>query len=829
MAKKETVVLEANLKQVSVEEVMGDRFGRYSKYIIQDRALPDVRDGLKPVQRRILYAMFHEGNHFDKPYRKSAKTVGLVIGNYHPHGDSSVYEAMVRLSQSWKVNYPLVDMQGNNGSIDDDPAAAMRYTEARLAKLAHALLTDIDEDVVPFVLNFDDTESEPVVLPAAFCNLLVNGATGIAAGYATNIPPFNFDEVMQACIYRLNFPKSSMEDIMTIIQGPDFPTGGIIQGAGGIRDILEKGRGKVVVRSKVEVNVTKTVQQIIVRELPYEVIKSNLVKRIDDYRLNNNLDAILDVRDESDRSGLKIVIDVKMNADVQTILNLLYKNTELQVYYNANMVAIIDKRPVLCSVLTIIDGFLDHRKQVVTRRCQFRIAKMAKRTHILQGLIKAVSILDEIIALIRQSKNKSDAKEQMISTYAFTPKQAEAILTMQLYRLSSTDIVEMRDEFATLVNEIEYLNQVLENENLLKSMIIQEFKDIQAKFSYPRRTAIEAEVSQIEVDKKSLITNERVMVSLSRDGYIKRVSLRSYNSSDVHEVTLKEGDQLRVLSEVNMLDNLLIVNQSGSYIILPVYEINEAKWKEVGSHLSTYAKVDGGDHVVSAFIVNDFKTYQFLTIVSAKGMIKRTPIDTLEVQRLNRSYTLMNLKKNDRLVGVHLSSEGEDSVLVSLGGYGVRLSSEQISIQAPKAQGVKGMNLREKDEVADACGIRAQQNNLCIFTRKGSNKRIRTEDISYKSRPVNGELIAKRVASNPNQVQSILASDLQTLVRINDESLETIFAKDIALMSVDQTYSNSLALHEGFSVVQAFNIVPSVDYPAAHESQHVEPLQLDIE
>ncbi len=449
-----------------LEEIMGDRFGRYSKYIIQDRALPDARDGLKPVQRRILYAMYTDGNRYDKPYRKSAKTVGLVIGNYHPHGDTSVYDAMVRMSQEWKIRTPQIDMQGNNGSIDDDPAAAMRYTEARLSKISEYLIMDIEKDTVLWAPNFDDTENEPTVLPARYPNLLVNGITGIAAGYATNIPPHNLNEVLDAAIYRIQYPDCSLSELMEYMQGPDFPTGGIVQGKQGIVDAFTTGKGKIMIRSKVEVTQTKTVQQIIVHEIPYEVVKSNMVKKIDDVRLNKKIDGILDVRDESDRNGLRVVIDIKKDADAKLILNYLYKNTDLQVSYNYNVIAIVNKRPKQLGLAAMLDAFIQHRIEVVQRRSQYDLDKKTARCHILDGLIKAISVLDEIIALIRSAKDKADSKKKIMERFAFSEAQAEAIVSMRLYRLSNTDVTLLMEEHETLLKEIEQLQNILSSEKL---------------------------------------------------------------------------------------------------------------------------------------------------------------------------------------------------------------------------------------------------------------------------------------------------------------------------------------------------------------------------
>ena len=561
MAKKNEVIDHTVYQNELLEDIMGDRFSRYAKYIIQERALPDARDGLKPVQRRILFAMYHDGNTWDHPYRKSAKTVGLVIGNYHPHGDTSVYDAMIRMSQSWKVRLPLIDVHGNNGSIDDDPAAAMRYTEARLAKVTEVMENDLDKDTVEMAPNFDDTELEPTVLPVPFPVMLVNGATGIAAGYATNMPPHNLGEVVDATIYRLNNPECSLDELMQIIPGPDFPTGGIVQGADGIREAFATGHGRIVVRGRADIVEGRTCNQIIITEVPYEVIKSELVKRIDEIRLNRSIDGMLDVRDESDRMGLKIVVDVRKDADAQTILNYLYKNTDLQIYYNYNNVTIVDQRPVQIGLIGLLDAFINFRKEVVRRRSLFEKKQMEDRCHIIEGLMKAVSILDEVIALIRASKDKADAKKGLMETFGFDDKQAEAIVMMRLYRLSNTDIVALRNEFAELTNKIEEVNDILENENVMRSVIVKELRAVKKEYDDPRRTRIEENVSAIVIDKAATIANERVMVTVSRDGYVKRVSMKSYQASlqaGTKLTGLKEGDALIGTIECDTLNVLLL-------------------------------------------------------------------------------------------------------------------------------------------------------------------------------------------------------------------------------------------------------------------------------
>ena len=530
MTKKKEWVDHTRYLNQRLEDIMGAGFGRYAKYIIQERALPDARDGLKPVQRRILYAMYNDGNTHDKPYRKSAKTVGLVIGNYHPHGDSSVYDAMVRMSQDWKVRMPFIDMHGNNGSIDDDPAAAMRYTEARLAKVTQVMEEDLDKDTVEMSPNFDDTDIEPTVLPVPFPVMLVNGATGIAAGYATNMPPHNINEVIDATIYRIQNAECSLNDVMDILPGPDFPTGGIVQGEEGIREAFTTGKGRIVVRAKTEIIQEKNLQQIVITEIPYEVVKGNLVKKMDEIRISREVDGLIDVRDESDRNGLRIVIDVRKDADANLILQYFFKNTDLQVYYNYNNVAIMRERPVQVGLLGLLDAFIDFRKEVVLRRSRFELNKMEARVHIIEGLIKAVSVLDEVIAIIRASKDKADAKFRLIENFGFDEVQAEAIVTLRLYRLSNTDIVSLRNEFAQLVNQIEETKSILENESVLRHLMVQELRQVKENYGDARRTKIEAKIDEINISKEAMIPSEQVMITVSKDGYLKRVSLRSFNA-----------------------------------------------------------------------------------------------------------------------------------------------------------------------------------------------------------------------------------------------------------------------------------------------------------
>lgn len=818
-----------NVIKQPLEDIMGERFGRYSKYIIQERALPDVRDGLKPVQRRILYAMHKERNNFDKPYRKSAKTVGLVIGNYHPHGDSSVYEAMVRLSQDWKMNHTLVDMQGNNGSIDDDPAAAMRYTEARLSKISHKLLENIDEEVVPLVLTYDDMTYEPSILPTRFPNLLINGATGIAAGYATNIPPFNLNEVLRACVYRVENPDSTITDIKKFIKGPDFPTGAIIQSKEGIDNMLKTGRGRIVVRAKHEIIEKRGMTQIVVSELPYDVIKSNVVRKIDELRFEKSVDElsdVMDVRDESDRNGLRIVIDCKKNSDTTSIFNLLLKETDLQVYFNANMVSIIDKRPQLSGVLNIIDAYISFREEVILNRSKYRLAHKEKRVHILDGLIKAISILDEIIATIRASKNRSDSRDNLIEQFNFSHEQASAIVDLQLYRLSSTDITELRKELKTLNAEIIGLKNIIHDKHVLNTLMIEEFNDVMHEFGKERQSVIEDEISDLEIDHLSLISNEEVMLTLSHEGYIKQVSLRSYNQSRQNEIKLNDADRPILIGQVNTLDTIVFITNKARYGHILVHDLEEARWRDMGSHLNQYVRMDPDETIVNAFMVDDFDTYMFVITNSSNGLIKKTLVSQLEVKRNNRLYDLMNLDKGAHLVSAHLAKETDDVLIASKQGQLMRLELNDINTQGIRAKGVIAMRLRDNDEVTHA-QILSDESDVYLLSDRYYFKRFKANDIDVNNRNTMGILAARKVKSNPHHIKYIGVGNIQDNIMLYHEELDILELKEIPLMDTDATYSQVLKTKD-FSIVDSLVYTSKIDEPAKVEDKKLEKLQLDI-
>lgn len=740
---------------------MGERFGRYSKYIIQERALPDIRDGLKPVQRRILYSMNKDGNTFEKGYRKSAKSVGNIMGNFHPHGDSSLYDAMVRMSQDWKNREILVEMHGNNGSMDGDPPAAMRYTEARLSEIAGYLLQDIEKNTVSFAWNFDDTEKEPTVLPAAFPNLLVNGSSGISAGYATDIPPHNLSEVIDAVVYMIDHPKASLEKLMEFLPGPDFPTGGIIQGADEIKKAYETGKGRVVVRSRTEIEELKGgKQQIIVTEIPYEVNKAVLVKKIDDVRVNNKVPGIVEVRDESDRTGLRIAIELKKDADSQTILNYLLKYTDLQVNYNFNMVAIDHFTPRQVGLQKILSSYISHRKDIIIERSKFDKAKAEKRLHIVEGLIRVLSILDEIIALIRSSDNKADAKENLKVSYDFSEEQAEAIVTLQLYRLTNTDIVTLQNEENDLRDLITTLSAIIGDEATMYNVMKRELREVKKKFANPRLSELQAESQIIEIDTASLIAEEETFVSVTRGGYLKRTSPRSFNASSLEEVGKRDDDELIFVKQAKTTEHLLLFTTLGNVIYRPIHELTDLRWKDIGEHLSqTISNFATEEEILYADIVTSFDQGLYVA-VTQNGFIKRFDRKELSPWRTYKSKSTKYVKlKDDKDRVVTLSPViMEDLLLVTKNGYALRFSSQEVPIQGLKSAGVKGINLKNDDSLASAFAVTS--NSFFVLTQRGSLKRMAVDDIPQTSRASRGLLVLRELKTKPHRV--FLAGGVQS-------------------------------------------------------------------
>ncbi|HDH6676088.1 TPA: DNA topoisomerase IV subunit A [Staphylococcus aureus] len=740
------------IQDLSLEDVLGDRFGRYSKYIIQERALPDVRDGLKPVQRRILYAMYSSGNTHDKNFRKSAKTVGDVIGQYHPHGDSSVYEAMVRLSQDWKLRHVLIEMHGNNGSIDNDPPAAMRYTEAKLSLLAEELLRDINKETVSFIPNYDDTTLEPMVLPSRFPNLLVNGSTGISAGYATDIPPYNLAEVIQATLKYIDNPDITVNQLMKYIKGPDFPTGGIIQGIDGIKKAYESGKGRIIVRSKVEEETLRNGRkQLIITEIPYEVNKSSLVKRIDELRADKKVDGIVEVRDETDRTGLRIAIELKKDVNSESIKNYLYKNSDLQISYNFNMVAISDGRPKLMGIRQIIDSYLNHQIEVVANRTKFELDNAEKRMHIVEGLIKALSILDKVIELIRSSKNKRDAKENLIEVFEFTEEQAEAIVMLQLYRLTNTDIVALEGEHKELEALIKQLRHILDNHDALLNVIKEELNEIKKKFKSERLSLIEAEIEEIKIDKEVMVPSEEVILSMTRHGYIKRTSIRSFNASGVEDIGLKDGDSLLKHQEVNTQDTVLVFTNKGRYLFIPVHKLADIRWKELGQHVSQIVPIEEDEVVINVFNEKDFNTDAFYVFATQNGMIKKSTVPLFKTTRFNKPLIATKVKENDDLISVMRFEKDQLITVITNKGMSLTYNTSELSDTGLRAAGVKSINLKAEDFVVMTEGV-SENDTILMATQRGSLKRISFKILQVAKRAQRGITLLKELKKNPHRI-----------------------------------------------------------------------------
>lgn len=774
-----------------LEEVLGDRFGRYSKYIIQERALPDARDGLKPVQRRILYAMHQEKNTYDKAYRKSAKTVGTVIGNYHPHGDTSVYDAMVRLSQTWKVRKPLVEMHGNNGSVDGDPPAAMRYTEARLSAISSELLRDIEKETVEFIPNFDDTINEPTVLPAKFPNLLVNGSTGISAGYATEIPPHNIGEVIDVVIMRIDKPEAGVPELMKKLKGPDFSTGGIIQGVAGIQKAYETGKGKIVLRGRAEIQQQRGGrEQIVIDEIPYEVNKASMVKRMDELRLDRKVEGITEVRDETDRTGLRVVVELKKDANSEGVLNYLYKHTDLQISYNFNMVAIHERTPKLMSLPMMLDSYIKHQKEVVTRQSLYDLSKAKKRAHIVEGLIKAISILDEVIATIRSSSDKQDAKQRLMAQYEFSDEQAEAIVTLQLYRLTNTDITALQSEAAELQERIDYLEHLLAHEGELLKVIKSDLRSMKKQYNDQRLTQIEDEVQELKVDLEVTVASEDVLVSVTKDGYIKRTSLRSYAASNGEDFAIKDGDHLLRLMEVNTTDNLLLFTNLGKYLFLPVHKLPDIRWKDLGQYIANIVQVEKEEFIIDAIPVREFTEDRYLLFFTKNGMVKKSELKLYQATRHSKALVAINLKADDEVVDVHVTDGHSNIFIASNRAYGLWYTEEEVNAVGQRAAGVKAITLKEDEEVISGQVFDPKLDpSIVLATQRGAVKRMRLKEFDVTSRAKRGVLMLRELKKNPHRLIDVhlVGRDDELILKTNRQETKTLQPMDL---KANDRYSN---------------------------------------
>ena len=766
---------------------MGERFARYSKYIIQDRAIPDVRDGLKPVQRRIIYAMYRDKNTYDKQFKKCANAVGNVLGKYHPHGDSSVYDALIRMSQSWKQNHILVEVDGNNGSIDGDGPAAYRYTECRLSKISEELLKDIDKDTVMMAPNYSDTLLEPTVLPAKFPNLLVNGTNGISAGYATNIPPHNLIEVCDAVIKRIDSPNCHEDSIYEIIKGPDFPTGGIVEGLDGIKSAFKTGRGKLIVTSKSEFQKNKGKDQIVISEIPFEVNKALLVKKIDDIRFEKKLDGIAEVRDESDKdSNVRIVIDLKPGADKELVLNYLLKNTELQTTYNYNMVCIDKRRPRLLGIIPIIDAYIEHQKDVILKRTNFDLAFARKEMHITEGLVKAISILDEVIAVIRASKNKPDAIENLVKKFDFTTEQATAIVMLQLYRLTNTDITVLNEKLENLRKIIEELTGILNDESKLKGVIKDELRRMKKEYGVPRKTEISETIKEIKIDQTDLITKEDVIIVLTNDGYLKRVPIKSHNSAD-GETALKPGDYVICYKQTNTLNKLCVFTSRGNYLYLPIHEIPSCKWKDLGKHISNFVTISPDDKAVNAFIINENVTNPEVTMFTHEGMVKRTNLNDFIVSRYSKAYTAMKLKDTDEVVNVCITKP--NVLIVTKTGYYLNYMASEIPLSGPKAAGVKGINLKDDTVISGIC-YSEKDEYIDIFTNQKTAKRVKLSELNMLSRAKRGTTLIKKVKSTNYEIIKAFSTSTKDIIGIKSkDDIYLVKNSDIPIMDKESTGS----------------------------------------
>ncbi|WP_051636024.1 DNA topoisomerase IV subunit A [Mesoplasma photuris] len=772
-----------------LEDLMGDRFGRYAKYIIQERALPDVRDGLKPVQRRILYAMNELKLFNDKPYKKSARIVGEVIGKYHPHGDTSIYEAMVRMSQTWKLGMPLIDMQGNNGSIDGDGAAAMRYTETRLAKISDILLDDLDKNTVMFAPNFDDSEKEPTVLPAYFPNILTNGSTGIAAGYATNMPPHNLGELIDATIRLIKTPNTRIDSILEIVKGPDFPTGGLVQGREGIKEAFTTGKGKVIINSKWH----EEKGNIIIDEIPYEVVKQDLVRKIGDTIDANPGLGIREIRDETDRTGLRIAIDLSDKANVETVRKFLFKNTPLSVSYNYNNVVIVDKQPQQLGIIEILKAYIVHYKEVFTRRTQFDLNKANTRLEIVLGLIKAMSILDEVIKTIRSSTNRGDAIANLVEKLQFSQPQATAIADMRLYRLTSTDIVKLQEEKDTLESLIKHLDAILKDETVLDNEIISRLKEVKKQFAIPRRSEVSDLIESLDVEFKDTLVEKEFSLWISKDGYLKGIENAVLAKNEMSTFGRKPNDMWISQAIVSNLEHLLLVSNKGTYYSIPLYKLTMSKWKDMGVHINTYATMDGSEEIVGAFILKDIEqATQHIMLTTKLGMTKRTPIVDLATKINSKGFRIMKLVDDDVIVSASLvSSKTKTVIMITEKGFGVRYHIEDIPVQGTNSKGVKASNL--KDDVIISGRTLSEFDQVMFITDKDSMKKVNPLDIPLYVRPKRGVRLFPERKRGQEFIKfgfSVNNNDIIKTIDENDEYGEITVAKS-KVLSLDSTTADT--------------------------------------
>ncbi len=816
MAKKSKPVAKPIVEKINVaplEDIMGERYATYAKYVIQDRAIPDLRDGLKPVQRRIIYAMYHSGNVFRKPYRKSATSVGEVMGKYHPHGDASIYDALVHMSQPWKYRVPLIDFQGNNGSIDGDNAAAHRYTEVRLAEISEELIRDIDKNTVNTQLTFDDSQDEPIVLPARFPNLMVNGTQGIAVAMATNIPPHNLRDVIDAVIYRLSHKKTTIEDLIEIIKGPDFPTGGTIYRTDSLKQIYLSGHGRVEILSKTEITKLKGYYQIVIKEIPYGVIKSSLVKQMDEIRFKKIIDGIIEVRDESDHHGMRVAIDIRDDANPEKILQYFHSKTDLKSSFSANMVAIDKGHPITFNLLQYIDSYIDHQVDVITRLSQFDLAKALARLEIVEGLIKAISMLDEVVKVIRKSQDKQDAMANLEKKFAFSKPQADAIVSLQLYRLTNTDVTTLKEEEKNLKATIKTLKEILNDREVLNKKIIKDLKAISLQYGQNRLTKIVTEPKEtIQIDKRDLIAKEDLYIAVTRDGYIKRSPLKSYKSSEGLWPGIKEADLLIGTGQATTLDYLLVFTQLGNYLFIPIHELQETKWKEEGKHINYLVNLGPEERLIKALIVSEFKPDAFVVMITRNGQLKKTPLSEFIVQRYSKPLTCMRLLGDDTVVDVDISNGQGQLLIATLEGNVTYFSEKEVNPVGVKAGGVKAIaSLLGKDRLAKLLVYQPEERGkIVMFTRQGN---FRIFDISYvdlTNRLGKVQYVFQSFKSEPHQLvywRKLNKQEefLKITVLLSNKELVNLETNDYAPTPIDKYAKKNLSMPKETDVIGVYH------------------------
>ncbi|MDY2728402.1 MAG: DNA topoisomerase IV subunit A [Candidatus Onthovivens sp.] len=834
MAKKkvdEDVITPEHIENQSLDFVMGDRYAIYAKYVIQDRAIPDARDGLKPVQRRIIYSMAKSGNTFDKDTKKCATIVGAVMGKYHPHGDSSIYDALVRMSQPWKMNMPLIKFQGNNGSIDNDPAAAHRYTEAKLNEFAMNLVSDIDKNTVDMMLNFDDTELEPIVLPARFPNLFVNGSEGIAVAIATEIPPHNLREIIEATIYRMYHPSCSIEELLNIVKGPDFPTGGIIYDSQGLKDIYFTGRGKIEIASKVDVIIGKDSNFLIITEIPYKVVKQDLVFSIDKIRKNREIDGIVEVIDESAGEDIKISIELRKEVDPNVVLTYLFNKTQLKVNYSANVVAISHDRPKTLTLSSYLDTYIDHQVDVIRRRSQYLLDVSKNRLHIVDGLIHAVNIIDEIVALIRGSKDKKDAKNNLINKFNFSEEQAEAIVMMHLYKLSNTDVNIYINEKKDLEDQITELSEILTSESKLKRVIANDLKKISEKYGIERRTLITEENQEVSIEKRDLIIKEDVFVCVTREGYAKRSSIKSYKASNSLP-GVKEGDTVILQTLCNTGDYILAFTDKGNYLFIPVHELCDIKWKDEGKHINSFINLPIDEYIIRCILVKDFDKNVNIVLASKNGQIKKTSLKEFFATRYSKPITCMKLLKGDEVADVAVANGNSNLLLITKSGVATCFNESEISCTGLKTSGVKSISTLKNSTVNSLFTFRNnERNKLFLITKQGMLRIFDSNNVEITNRLGKTQIVFKSFKSDPHELayanKIINTKDPHTLTCVmSDNSTMTFTMDDYHLTPIDKVCKKNLSFDDSLLINYVYEeTVQTIDKDTIEE----QPLVKDDE